>query len=118
MLKRLNKGGELIWGIFSTLMDYNEQLLEFSSDWVLLKLSSIVWIIVEFSEALDSKSKLSGWILHDELSGQSAFFEGVFSKLFWTSCFREEDEDGMETIVSFVRRLCHNFHLLSHKYLL
>ena len=29
MLKGLNKGGELIWGISLTLMDFNEQLLEF-----------------------------------------------------------------------------------------
>ena len=59
ILKGLNKGGELTWGISSTLIDSREQLLEFSPDWVLLKLSLIVWIIFEFFEMLDSESELS-----------------------------------------------------------
>ena len=41
-LNGLNKGGELVRGIFSILEDSNEQLLEFSPNKVLLQLSSVV----------------------------------------------------------------------------
>ena len=118
MLKGLHKGGELIWGVSLTLMVSNVQLLEFSLDWVLLRLSLVVGERFELSDKLDFESKLSGWILHDDMSMQSISFEGGFSKVFWISYFGEEDEGWMETVVSFVRRLCHNFRLVAQKYLL
>lgn len=50
----LNKGGELVGGISLTLIRFNEQLLEFSSNWVLLKLFLVVWERFELSDKLDS----------------------------------------------------------------
>jgi len=115
----LNKGVELIGGISSTLMGFNEQLLEFSPDWVLLKLSLVVWERFELSDKLDSEFELSDWVLQDGLPVQSTSFQGVFSKVFRISCFGEEDEGWMaikgwmETVVSFARILRHNFYLVA-----
>ena len=87
--------------------------MEFSLDWILFKLSSVVWIRFELSKMLDSKSELSGALLHDGLSAQSISLEREFSKVFFTSCFGMEDEGWIEIIVSLIRRLCNKFLLVA-----
>ena len=81
-LNELNKRGELVGGISSTLINFNEQWLEFFSNWVLLKLSLVVWEGFELSDKLDFESKLSVWILHDSVSVQMISFEGWSHKYF------------------------------------
>ena len=60
MLQGLNKGGEFVLWI---LEDSNELLLEFSPNWVLLKLPLVVWIRFELSDKPDSEYELLGWLL-------------------------------------------------------